>query len=352
MGCALPSRRKIAILIPLACFLYLLLWTWTNWHIPVEPLPRRTRGIPVTQRHVFANHAVGSTVVVVPVNTGMLHFADNLRCSLSNTTFNPSQIIYWALDKGAEAALQERGLATYFDPSLWSVSGNENAHGDTEAYKKMMRQRPQFYIDVLSAGYDILMIDADFVFWQSPLLMVDENVDVVYSTDAREFYATANAFKDPRRKGSLIPPICNGLFWMKSKPATMALWARMLDVFEGESLEMKFLRKTGFSDDQRGMDVMLNDGRAKIVPPYPSGLAAETIPKSQGNLTVRLLDQTQYVNGQLLMFREEEYARNLKKNGGNRVAAHMNWDTRKVTKDEGARKKGIFYLTQDGKCTI
>ena len=70
----------------------------------------------------------------------------------------------------------------------------------------MMKERPKFFINILSAGFNILMLDADTVFWQSPLLLMPQrddgnssSVDIVFSTDAREFYQTHDAFEDARR---------------------------------------------------------------------------------------------------------------------------------------------------------
>ena len=329
----------------------------------MEGTARRMRGIASWNRSIFADHAIDNTVVIVPVNSGMLHLSENMRCSLSRTSFDPSQIVYWALDRGVEKELRAKGLTTYYDSSLWGVSDNQNNNGGTDSYRKMMKQRPQFYVDILSAGYDILMIDADIVFWQSPLLMVPkladrDAVDIVYSTDARDYYSAVNAFEDPRRKGDLMPPICNGLFWMKSKPATIGLWTRMMDVFEGTSKEMEDIRNNGFDDDQRGMDVLLNDGRAKVVGPYPTGLRQDQLPDyDQGrvNITVQLLDQTEYANGQLFMFKEDEYDKGLaglKVSGRDRVAVHMNWNTYEISKDDGSIQKGIYYLDDDGNCKL
>lgn len=319
----------------------------------------RPTAISKTDLQTFASHAVNNTVVIVPVNTGMLYLVKNMLCSLTKTSFNTSSIVFWALDKGAQTALSREGFATYHDPSLFSVSSNENVHGSTDNYYRMMRQRPQFFIDFLSTGYDILMLDADIVFWQSPLLLVPQaGVDMAYSTDAREFYTTHNAFKDPFRRGPLVPPVCNGLFWMKSSNDTIALWSQMLSVFEAPWWRMGIYRARVFQDDQRGMDVLLNDGRARVVEPLPDGITKDMIPqdrKHKAYLKVKLLDQTEVVNGQLYMFRQDVYEENLAKirtSGRDRISAHMNWNPEIITKDDGAKKMKIFFLDDEGKCRI
>lgn len=320
--------------------------------------PARIPGLRPEDRATFASHAVNNTVVIVPANLGMMNWVDNLICSLRSTSFDPQSIVFWALDTDVQEVLAHRGFATYHDPSLYAVTSNENKHGNTAAYKKMMQERPKFYMDVLSTGFDILMLDADTVFWQSPLSIMPTTeerdlVDLVYSTDAREFYQVHDAFQDGFRRGPYIPPVCNGIFWMKSNPATMAIWSRMLEVFKS-SWTMARLR---FNDDQRGMDVILNDGRAQLVEPFPGGIKeAPESPQSHPDLSlsVRLLDQTQVVSGHLLLNRQHEYEEflaDLRNSGKARIAAHFNWDAVDITKEDGAKQLGLMFIDANGKCT-
>lgn len=326
----------------------------------VTNIRHRSR-LSTTDIQTFANHAINNTVIIVPVNTGMLDLAENLLCSLSSISFNTSAIVFWALDDGARTILHDRGYATYRDASLFSASGNENAHGVTSAYRKMMLQRPIFFRDLLASGFDMLMLDADIVFWQSPLTIVPDDADrntadMVYSTDAREFYTDHDPFQDTGRRGSLVPPICNGMFWMKSTNETISLWSEMLAVFEAPWWKMGLYRHFWFQDDQRGVDVLLNDGRAKLVAPWPRGITQDMVPNRHDRntrLNVRLLDQTKVANGQLFMFREDAYEENLKQlraKGEDRISVHMNWNTHVISKAEGARKRGIYYSDRSGNC--
>ncbi|CAK3919805.1 Histidine--tRNA ligase [Lecanosticta acicola] len=337
-------------------FLYLYLRASAFTARPV----RHSDGLSKEYRDLFATNAVNNTLVIVPVNTGMLNWAENLLCSLQSTGFNTSSLIFWALDAAAESTLKAQGRLTYRNAELFATGENENRHGDTRAYKRMMRERPKFYIDVLASGFDILMLDADTVFWQSPLSIVPaggsearDGVDIVYSTDSREFYQVHNAFEDERRRGAYVPPICNGIFWMKSSKETIALWREMLDTWEDWWFETPFGRKD-FQDDQRAMDVLLNDGRARVVAPFPDGIEKETVPVPPGaRLGVRLLDQTQVVNGHLLMNRNnvyEEYLGGLRREGGDRIAAHFNWWTVEVSKEEGAKQLGMMFVDEKGEC--
>lgn len=318
----------------------------------------RRAELSVQQRQILQTRAVNNTVTFVPVNDGMLHLAQNLLCSLRRTSFNTSSLVFWTLDDRADAILTRQGFATLRDRTLYSVGTNENLKGFSRKYKRMMKERPKFFIKILSAGYDILMLDADTVFWQSPALMIadrEENVDAVFSTDAREFYQTHNAFRDAWRRGRNMPPICNGIFWMRSSKETVALWSDMLAIFNARPPWGWWLRFRS-SDDQQSMDVLLNDGRAQLVGPLPDGIRHDMIPQASTTaptLKVRLLDQTMVVNGHLLMNRPRTYEQNiarLQTQGQERIAAHFNWGTRQISKEAGAKAKGMYFLDHMGNC--
>ncbi|KAF2152797.1 glycosyltransferase family 77 protein [Myriangium duriaei CBS 260.36] len=324
---------------------------------PFAPPPPRLHTLSSDTLRTLAGQAVNNTLVVVPVNTGMLHLADNLLCSLQRTDFNGSNILFWALDAHARTILDKRGHTTYFDPHFFGVEINTNHHRNTENYHRMMLERPKFFIDILSAGYDILMIDVDTIWYQSPLLLRDDTVDAVYSTDAREFYQAHDAFDDPKAKGNKMPPVCAGVFWLKSNEKTVRLYQDMLAVFNG-GLRTWFWRLTSFKDDQRGLDCLLNDGRARLVEPLPNGITTSMLDgryRDQADLRVRLLDQTQVVNGQLILFRPDAYQENLarlRNEGKDRIAVHLNWDPTKEEKRRGAQGLGIWQLDEAGNCKM
>lgn len=331
--------------------LFLFLWPSSTSRIP---------GLRGPALEIFRQNAINNTVVIVPINSGMMFWAENLLCSLAHTTFNSSKIVFWALDAEAEAQLTAKGRAAYHDPTLFSSSKEENLRGDTRAYKKMMKERPKFFIDVLTSGFDVLMLDADTVFWNSPLEILpraEEEVDAVFSTDSREFYSAKNAFEDERRRGSYVPPICNGIFWMWSNSNTISLWREMLGVFQSWRGWVPY-GLGDFQDDQRGMDVLLNDGRAQVVGPLPGGLKEETVPRSPQKkpelaLNLRLLDQTMVINGHLLRSRHDRYVEELAKlraSGKERLGAHFNWWTKEISKMDGARDLGMLFVDEYGQC--
>ena len=79
-----------------------------------------------------------------------------------------------------------------------------------------------------------------------------------------------------------MPPICTGMFWMKASEGTIALWSDMLDVFQMPG-PIGWYRRLNFQDEQRGMDVLLNDGRARVVGPLPEGITEDMVPNRCGN---------------------------------------------------------------------
>lgn len=346
------AQALLASLLLVTASLYLSL---SSWHTVVAP---RIPGISSAVKARFANNTVNDTLVVVPVNLAHMIWVENFLCSLSQTTFDAKQIIFWALDPEVQGLLEVRGFTTYHDPSFYSVTTNENLYDDTKNFKKMMKERPKFFIDMLSTGYDLLFLDADTVFFDNPMSIRDPNVDIVFSSDSREFFnkPRKDPFKDVWRKGSRIPPVCNGIFWMKSNAKTIKIWQDMLDVFaSGPRLALyKFFV---FKDDQRGMDVLLNDGRAKLVEPLPGGITPEMLTGRAGahaDVQVRLLDQTEVVSGHLLRNRKKLFDQNLKElkaGGGQQLAIHFNWDPKDQTKESGVKEMGLWQLTEDGKCS-
>ncbi|KAH9822863.1 quinone reductase [Teratosphaeria destructans] len=337
-----------------------LMWTGNSYQLPV-----RVSHITADDLRTFGLHAINNTVVLVPVNMGMLHLAENLLCSLRQTTFDEKKLVFWALDDQAQVILDGKGYATYRDPSLFATSENENKHGDTDNYKRMMLERPKFFMDFLSTGFDLMMLDADTVYFQSPLDMLAQpnstwpEADIVFSTDAREFYQEHPAFQDAWRRGDNVPPVCNGIFWMASNLHTINIWAEMLGIFNGGWTTSWYRQRTQFWDDQRGMDVLLNDGRAKVIGPYPAGISEDEVPVPHTQrygkpmINVRLLDQTQVVNGQLLRNRSQQYQHylaELRAMGRERIAAHFNWATVDETKEEGAQAQDLWYLDDQGRC--
>lgn len=314
-------------------------------------------GVDNATKGRLVHQSIDNTIVIVPVNTGMLMWVDNLLCSLSKTSFDATNIVFWTLDPDVQVILNSRGYFTYYDASLYAVSSNENLHDDTRYFKKMMRERPKFFIDILSAGLDILFLDADTVFFQSPLKIPDSAVDAVFSSDNREFFNAEgkDPFQDVWRRGDRFPPVCNGIFWMKSNDRTIQLWHDILDVFEA-GFYLAIYRALSFQDDQRGMDVLLNDGRARLVGPLPDGIDTTMLEgkySSFPNLNVRLLDQTSVVSGHLIKNRKSQYDKNLARmieEGEERIAVHFNWDPKELTKQEGAKQMGLWFLTEEGRC--
>ena len=300
---------------------------------------------------------MNNTLVVVPVNLAHMVWVDSFLCSLTQTALDPHKIVFWALDSEVQRLLEGRGFTTYHDPSFYAVTTNENLHDDTKNFKRMMAERPKFFIDMLSTGFDLLFLDADTIFFGDPLTIRDPNVDVVFSSDSREFFNKLgkDPFKDVWRKGSLIPPVCNGIFWMKSGPKTIKIWQDMLNVFNSGP-RLALYRFFVFKDDQRGMDVLLNDGRARLVEPLPRGITTDMLAgrfSAYADLAVRILDQTEVVSGHLLRNRKTMYQQNLKEletGGGKRVAIHFNWDPMDQTKESGAKEMGLWQLTDDGRC--
>lgn len=306
-------------------------------------------------------YAVNNTVIIVPINQKMLPFAENMICSLRKINFDPKHVVFWTLGDEVGTTLRDWGLNTFHDPSLYGTTNFTGLSYDSEEFKHMMLERPKFFKRFLSTGLDILFLDTDIIFYDDPFKLVDQSVDLIIGSDSREFFGprgtAGEPFGDLDRLGDIVPPVCAGSFWMKSNKHTIKLFQIMEDVFEGDP-SVVHLRDKGLTDDQRGFDVLLNDGRARLVQPFPDGFTfdSQLVVNSDleaSKLDVRIYDQALMASGHLFLNHHEqylEYLARLNRRGVEKVAIHLNWYTGDLPKIEGAKKMGIWQLGDDGQC--
>lgn len=108
------------------------------------------------------------------------------------------------------------------------------------------------------------------------------------------------------------------------------------------------------------MDVLLNDGRAQLVEPYPDGITKDILPGEHNSyrtptLNVRIFDQTLVVYGHSLRTRPSTYEGNLARlhrDGKERIAAHFNWYTKDGSKEGGSEELGLYFLNKKGHCEL
>ena len=300
-------------------------------------------------------YAVNNTVMIVPVNKGMLQYAENMLCSLQKTNFDLQNMVFWTLDNEVGEILQTRGFNTFYDPSIFGVADFVGING-REHFEHMMIERPKFFINVLSIGLDFLFLDTEIVFFDDPMTIIDPFVDLVIGSDGRAFFGPAhNPFKDPYSKGNAMPPVCAGSFWIKSNEDTVAMWEVMKLVFQGD-LSVRYLRDAGISNDQYGLDVLLNEGRAKLVEPFPEGITADMLNGtdfSDARLRVRMMNQALFASGHQFMEIHEDYEQALailEAKGRKKLAIHFNWNGGTTTKIDGAKRMGLWYLDDDQEC--
>ena len=312
--------------------------------------------------HALRRHSINNTVTIVPINNGMLPYAMNMICTLKNNTdFDPTKLVFWTLGEEVGALLREQGLTTFHDPDLWGTSQDiGSTYGKT--FQKMMNQRPKFWVHVLETGLDMLFLDTDLIFFQSPLKLISPDVDLAIASDGREYFGgldtKGNPFKDPGSKGDMMPPVCAGTFWVKSGHDTLNLFRIMQNVMEDDPSTKLLKEKYNFHDDQRAFDTLLNDGRANLVDPLPMGIEEgmlEGRKPEKARLKVQMWDQVRVVSGHLFLELDKQYEeklRDLEAMGGERWLIHLNWNAGATPKHEGAKKKGIWMLDEDGECLL
>ena len=103
------------------------------------------------------------------------------------------------------------------------------------------------------------------------------------------------------------------------------------------------------------MNTILNDGRAQLVAPLPSGIEQHMLPSDQTDhtLNIQLLDQTQVSTGHLLSDHLPSYRKHLhalRAEGKDRIAAHFG---RKAWRDNALDTIDdleLHRLEADGSC--
>ncbi|UJR24273.1 hypothetical protein I4U23_027240 [Adineta vaga] len=262
------------------------------------------------------------TIAIVQVNSDMLSVAYNLLCSLrkAHADLLAKKLIFWAIDQSAV-----KDLESYRDKNNLSF-GIYHFHSKfdqiktiqvigTNEYYELMRHRISVYLLFLEQFHlSFIFMDADIVFLNDPLndLFFNEDrheiEDLIYSTDARNFY---NQLKDPFEGKPFVPPICGGFFLMRPTKPTIDL---LKDLNKIMIIDSK-------ANDQWTMDLLLNNrydslnnkflydsSRTWLVEPFPLGLKRKnTSIKTNNSIKLRLLDQRSYINGHIFGSLNNQY---------------------------------------------
>ena len=75
--------------------------------------------------------------------------------------------LVFALDEGAKAALDNLGANNFYDPSLHAVDPSATDFGSA-GFKSIVHLKPRLTSRVLELGYEVMLSDADCVFFVNP----------------------------------------------------------------------------------------------------------------------------------------------------------------------------------------
>jgi hypothetical protein len=163
----------------------------------------------------------------------MLSMGYNLLCSLRKVHAHTlvEKVIFWAVDKEAVKQfesyrrLNKMSFGIYHPHTEHQMSEFQSI--GSNGYYQMMRERSTIHLKLLKQFHlSFLFMDTDLIFTSDPLndLFLNEDKeeieDIIYSTDARNFY---NQLEDPFEGQPFIPKICGGFFLMRSSPPTIRL---------------------------------------------------------------------------------------------------------------------------------
>jgi hypothetical protein len=166
---------------------------------------------------------VGTLFILVPINAAMKSIADNLVCSLQLLGL-AKQVHFWALDFDIIPLLYDwigEGVKV-FRWSKYSV-GRATRHS-TSAFKQTTKKRYEIILLLLLKHYDILVCDADTVWFSDPRPYFNKSGDVL--TQAEILFLN---------KDEWFTRTCNrtantGIMYMRSNNRTIEtikLWVKM-----------------------------------------------------------------------------------------------------------------------------
>ncbi|CAF1536596.1 unnamed protein product [Adineta steineri] len=183
-----------------------------------------------------------------------------------------------------------------------------------------------------------------------------QSEDIIYSTDARNFY---NNLSDPFEGQPFVPKICGGFFLMRPTEPTIHLL---------EDLS-KTMNIDSSANDQWTIDRLLNSRynstnnifiddptRTWLVEPLPSGVERRnTSVRTNSSIKLRLLDQAAYISGHIYGSSNDRYWQEIQKFEKwnpffQRIMVHANtWDEDKV---QMIKRNRLWLLGPDDVCIL
>ena len=230
-------------------------------------------------------------------------------------------------------------------------------------YYEMMRGRADVYLSLIHRfRLSFIFMDADIIFSKDPLtdLFLNEDrgepEDVIYSTDARNFYSE---LQDPFEGQPFTPKICGGFFLMRSTEPTTRLLkdlsaATRADLNANDQWTIDRLLNSHYNQTNNAF--VTSSNRTWLVEPFPSGLMRRnTSVRTKTSLKLRLLEQAAYINGHIYGSLHDQYWNQVLKTEKRnwffqRIMVHANtWVENKL---ELMKRNSLWLLGPDDVCIL
>ncbi|KAJ3094265.1 hypothetical protein HDU96_001766 [Phlyctochytrium bullatum] len=202
--------------------------------------------------------------VMVQVNQGFLHLAENLACTAVNASMDKSLMVYWSMDPATHQYLTSKGYLSYYNPERFTTHhGAENYH--SENYNKMMRDRITFWQTLANMGVSFFWVDADIAIHKDIRYLIDRpayaDLDAVFQPDTGHlpiFQEYAMGRYLPRPNTEYIEA-CGGFFFLRATPRTKTFLGRVKE----------FMDKDPKIEDQQALNLVLkNRQKASYLAPF------------------------------------------------------------------------------------
>jgi hypothetical protein len=99
-------------------------------------------------------------IILIQVNKGFKVLAINLICSILKTGIPKHNVQVWAMDSTVHEYMLTLGIHSYYEPKRYFGTQFANNYHSANYYR-MMRQRGEFWKNIVKMKLDFWWIDAD-----------------------------------------------------------------------------------------------------------------------------------------------------------------------------------------------
>ncbi|KAJ3094264.1 hypothetical protein HDU96_001765 [Phlyctochytrium bullatum] len=202
--------------------------------------------------------------VMVQVNQGFVHLAENLACTAVNASMYKGLMVYWSMDPTTHEYLTARGYLSYYNPERFTTHhGAESYH--SENYNKMMRDRITFWQTLTNMGVSFFWVDADIAIHKDIRYLIERpayaDLDGAFQVDTGHLpiFQEYMLGKYLPRPDTAYIEACGGFFFLRSTPRTKTFLGRVKEVMDNDAT----------IEDQQALNVVLkNRQKSMYLPPF------------------------------------------------------------------------------------